>query len=163
MWAQIPTAMRGALKTITVENGANPTDAEWAVKYNRPDFASAATGGNGQATFWRGTQYLREEFFLHEFGHVLGQTYSTKNDMIPDDWAEAIAADNRQVTEYSTAAPAEDFAESFWIYTTLRNGGMPRLQDGPTTLAEFQARWPKRGAILDAIFSGERRPAGKAT
>jgi hypothetical protein len=156
LWAEIPPAMRGVLHQVRIEPGANPQDEEWAKTYNSPGFKSAATGGNGQTTFWSGTDNLQEEYFLHEFGHVLGQTYSSKNAMTPDGWDEAIAADNAVPTDYAKSSPAEDFAESFWLYLTLRNGQVPRYMPfGPKNPAEFTQRYPRRAAILDAIFDGK--------
>lgn len=161
LWATIPPALRGALKTIAVDDGANPTDAYWAEQYKTPNFESAATGGNGAATFWHGKKYLKQDYFLHEFGHVLGQTYSTKNAMQPDGWEEAIAADAKGITNYGNNSPAEDFAEAFWVYLTLQQGGRVMVADPPQDLAGFAARWPKRAAILDAIFKGELRPVSR--
>ncbi|MDB5098843.1 MAG: hypothetical protein JWM80_3264 [Cyanobacteria bacterium RYN_339] len=156
---EIPAAMRGALKQVKIEPGANPMDAQWAETYHTPGFKSAATGGNGQTTFWSGTENLQEEYFLHEFGHVLGQTYSTKNTMVPDGWEDAIAADPTTVTDYAKSSPAEDFAESFWVYLKLLNGQVPRYMPmGPHTVAEFAERFPKRAAVLESIFKGELKP-----
>ncbi len=158
LWAMIPPALRGALKTISVDDGPNPTDEYWAKEYKNPDFTSAATGGNGATNFWHGTKFLKEDYFLHEFGHVLGQTYSSKNTMVPDGWEDAMAADNRSVTRYGENSPTEDFAESFFVYLTLQKGGRVTIADPPADLAGFVARWPRRAAILDAIFRGELRP-----
>jgi hypothetical protein len=156
LWAEIPPAMRGVLHEVKIESGANPQDAEWAEKYHTPGFKSAATGGNGQTTFWSGPDNLQEAYFLHEFGHVLGQTYSTKGTLVPDGWEDAITADNAVPTDYAKSSPAEDFAESFWLYLTLRNGQAPRYMPfGPKTPAEFAERYPQRAKILDAIFDGK--------
>ena len=159
LWAMIPVPLRSALKTITVADGPNPTDAYWAEAYKNPEFTSAATGGNGATNFWHGTKFMKEEYFLHEFGHVLGQTYSTSNALIPDGWADAMAADNRTVTRYGENSPAEDFAESFMVYLKLQKGDRVTINDPPADLAGFAARWPRRAAILDAIFRGDRRPS----
>lgn len=161
LWAMIPPAMRSALKTIRVEDGANPTDAEFAVKYNTPDFVSAASAANGLASFWHGTKYLQADIFLHEFGHVLGQTYSTTSDLAPDGWRDAIQADARTVTKYGDNNPTEDFAEAFWVYVTLLRGRPVHLEDAPKDLQAYRDRWPARAAMLDKMFAGEIRPATK--
>jgi hypothetical protein len=159
LWAMIPPALRGALETITVDEGANPTDAEFGRQYDKPDFVSAASAANGAATFWHGTKYLQEDVFLHEFGHVLGQTLSTKNELFPDDWPAAIAADARSVSSYGDTNATEDFAEAFWVYMTLRRGGRPTNDGLPATLDAFASAYPRRAAILEAVFRGDLRPA----
>lgn len=161
LWALIPPAMRSALQTIKVEDGANPTDAHFAEAYKLPDFVSAASAANGLASFWHGTKHLEADTFLHEFGHVLGQTYSTKNELVPDGWPEAVSADARGVSKYGDTNPTEDFAESFGTYVTLLRGRPVRQENPPKDLADFRGRWPARAALLDAMFTGEIRPATK--
>lgn len=158
LWTQLPASMRGVLKQVHTVDGPNPTDAEWAKTYNSPNFTSAASGGNGAATFWNGTGNLTAEYFFHEFGHVLGQTLSTTPDMVPDGWAEAKQADGNAVSNYGQASINEDFAEAFAVLMAVRLGQLPRVGNPPATPAEFAERFPHRAALLDAIFRGERRP-----
>jgi len=54
--------------------GRNPADAYWAERYNRPDFVSAATAGDGGVRMWnrRGDvlgPLASRDSLMHEFGH----------------------------------------------------------------------------------------------
>jgi hypothetical protein len=158
LWQQLPDHLRGLLKQVHVEEGANPTDADWGRRYNLPEFTSAASGGNGAATFWHGERHVADDVFFHEFGHVLGQAFSTTADFVPDGWGPAKEADATSVSTYGDASLSEDFAEAFAIFMTLRSGGVPRIADPPASLAEFEQRYPGRAGILQAIMRGERRP-----
>ncbi|MEB3222796.1 MAG: hypothetical protein VKS61_12040 [Candidatus Sericytochromatia bacterium] len=155
---QLPGNLRGLLKQVHVEEGANPTDAEGGRKYDMPAFTSAASGGNGAATFWHGDRHVTEEVFFHEFGQVLGQAFSTTSDFVPDGWAAAREADGAGVSTYGDASLNEDFAEAFAIWMTVRNGQLPRVANPPASLLEFGQRFPARAAILQSIMRGERRP-----
>jgi len=50
--------------------GRNPEDSHWAVQYNRPDFRSAFTAGDGAVYAWSKVTGLSYDSSLrHEFGH----------------------------------------------------------------------------------------------
>lgn len=156
LYDQMPQRLRGVLKTIEINNGANPQDAYWEQTYNMKGFVSAATGGGEVIHFWNGDRNMWDDVFHHEVGHLVGQRLSTKNTMWPDGWEEAIAADGKTVTDYSKASPAEDFAESWSTYTRLKagkkvysNGAM--LQD----VADFETKFPARAKMLAAAWEVE--------
>lgn len=159
LYAQVPDHLRMAIKDLAIEAGPNPQDAEWAVKYNMPGFTSAATGGNGKATFYNGARNLNMDIFHHEFGHIMGQRFSTQNKLFPDDWEAAIAGDANIVTSYGATNTDEDFAESWWMYMMLRLEQRVRAHEAPQNLEEFGQKFPRRKAILDAIYEGTRKPA----
>jgi hypothetical protein len=154
--SQIPGPLRPVLHEMAIDNGSDPDDPTFAKQFGLASFTSAATGGNAGMTFWHGDNNLAPGVFFHEFGHSLGQQFSTKHTMVPDGWEEAIAKDGRTVTEYAKTDADEDFAETWMTYLLIRNGQPPRL--GPQTLAEFTQQFPARAAIVEAIFEGSRKP-----
>lgn len=158
LWGQLPARLRHLLQNLHVVDGPNPTDGEWAKIYNMPGFSSAASGGNGAATFWNGISNLNAEVFFHEFGHVLGQAFSKTEDFAPADWAAAIKSDPEPVSNYAKASLNEDFAETVTVYLLLQQGRLPRVGNPPVSLADFEQRFPHRSAILKEIFEGVRTP-----
>lgn len=157
LYTQVPEHLRSSLKTLHIDKGASPTDEAFAKQYNMPDFKSAATAGNGGISFWHGTQYVQDAIFHHEFGHVIGQRYSTDGrNLYPDGWEEAIAKDGKQVTDYAKVNPTEDFAETWWIFVTLKQGR--KVDNQPPTLDEFKAQYPHRAAVLEGIYANTLKP-----
>lgn len=154
LYDQVPARLRGVLKTVDIEDGANPQDAYWAETYKMPNFVSAASASQGVTHFWNGQRSLWDDTFHHEFGHSLGQALSTKNGFTPDGWEEAIASDAVTPTDYSKASPAEDFAESWSAYIRVKEG-KTAYYAGVKDLAAFTQRFPARAKLLEAIYTGE--------
>ncbi len=165
-YSQQPENLREAVETIAVETGRNPQDALWAEAYGRPDFVSAATGGDGTITFWNGMSNLSETNFNHEFGHNIGsavrqlqnqesaeagtllqsqlqdlQTGDGNSPYVPRGASQAASSDGNAVSEYGQSSIAEDFAE---FYSQYRNA----TEEGPEALAHLKSRYPARYSLL---------------
>ncbi|HEY9765193.1 MAG TPA: hypothetical protein V6C82_02475, partial [Chroococcales cyanobacterium] len=153
-YARIPEHLRPVVKNIAIDPGSNPMDAYWAKQYNMENFTSAATGANGSVNFYHGTKYFMEDYFNHEFGHNVGQAYSTKNTLIPDNWEAAVKADGQVVTDYAKSSPAESFAEAWMTYMSIKGG-----QKFPLTEQDFKQKYPNQAKVLESIYSGEVKPS----
>jgi hypothetical protein len=162
-YSQQPENVRGAVSTINIEPGRNPSDEYWAEEYDTPGFTSAATGGGGTITFWNGSQYIQEGVFDHEFGHNIGSAVRQEQDEetggfggflnkiedflsgdnrstnIPRGSSEA--ARNDSISDYGDNAIAEDFAETWEAY-------IDAVEGGPEALEEFRTTYPERYALI---------------
>jgi hypothetical protein len=170
-YSQQPENVQGAVNTINIEPGRNPSDEYWAEEYDTPGFTSAATGGGGTITFWNGSQYVQEGIFDHEFGHNIGSavrneqnaetgwfgdvvnsivdsiTGDADSQNVPRGYSQAAEGDGNSVSDYGDNAIAEDFAETWEAYSTA-------LEQGPKALAAFQLQYPDRYAlIVDEVLS----------
>lgn len=165
-FSQQPENLRGAVDTLRVEMGENPSNAYWQKEYNRPDFESAATGGSGTITFYRGLSHLKKRTFNHEFGHNVGEAVRREQDReakasrrlgaerrldretgdsqgsnFPRGYSRALEADHRQVSGYGDSSPGEDFAEFYEAYRAASERGEPSLR-------EFTEQYPHRSQLL---------------
>ncbi|HBN07537.1 MAG TPA: hypothetical protein DD435_02445 [Cyanobacteria bacterium UBA8530] len=156
-FSRVPAALQGSLKTVNLKDGPNPSDDYWAKQYNVEGFSSAATGGNGNVTFYKGTNNVKDDYFDHEFGHNLGQRFSTKNVLYPDDWEAAVQADGEVVSHYAKSNAAEAFAEAWMTYMRVMNrDDLEFRYPPPPTPEEFREKYPRQAKIIEEIYSGER-------
>ncbi len=172
--SQQPEKLRGAVDTVRVELGDNPSNAHWEKEYGRPGFESAATGGGGTITFYQGLSHLKQNTFHHEYGHNIGESVRHAQDReakvlgtsgavgnldretgdargtgFPRGYSQALAADNRQVSSYGDASTGEDFAEFYAAHRTAANQGEAQLK-------EFTEQYPNRSRLLQTeVFSRE--------
>ena len=155
--AETPPGLRPALKSLSVEDGANPQDDYFARKYGMPGFQSAATAGGGHITFWNGTQNLQRDVLNHEMGHVVAEGLNDRSGnwttgpngeyvTAPKGWPEAATSDHREVSSYGQVHLSEDFAEAWKSYQEAR-----RL--GPASTEDFRNRYPNRAALLDQVLA----------
>lgn len=152
---QISPKHRKVVKLIEIHNEANPMDAYWEKTYNMPGFVSAATATQSKIQFWNGNRNMYEATFHHEVGHLVGQRLSKKGDsFVPEGWEDAAKADAKVPTSYAGASMVEDFAESYSVYVTLRNG-RPAYAAGTKDLAEFEEKYPNRAKLLAAFYEAE--------
>lgn len=158
--SQVPGALACSVKTIEVKDGPNPQDAYWAQQYNMPGFRSAATGGSGTITFYNGTDNLLnptmgQNYFHHEYGHNIGQRFSSDRELVPDNWETAVREDGEVATNYAKSSPSEAFAEAWATYQDLQSG--KRLTRFPN-LEEMRQKMPRQTAFIEAVVRGEQRP-----
>ncbi len=153
-FVKVPPHLQRALKSVELEVDANPSDAYWAEVFGQSTFASAATAGGGNITFWKLAENpynLSEGTFNHEMAHLIGAGYSTSRtrhaEMIPPGWEDAIKADAKAISDYGSNNANEDFSEAWRAYLFARRT--------PEMLKEFQEKYPNRARILEAIFKGE--------
>lgn len=180
--AAAPDAMRAKILSIDLLDGHNPQDEIWAQRYDRPDFTSGATGGNGHMTFYVGNE--TEGAFFHELGHITGTDGGAPDDQA---WAAAIRADDgiddrilpkgaevvandehvlldgtRGVTDYAddsyraSGSEGEDWADSVMLWlASRRTGGLVtvRTADGRERTYDFADLYPGRAAILEAYYA----------
>jgi hypothetical protein len=155
--AEQPQVLRGALVTVGVEAGASPVDEVWASTFQRPGFSAGGTASNGVVTYWHAPEVLDEGIFEHEFGHAVAQHFTLDGSFTPAGWDAAVKNDGKSISEYGNSNSAEDFAESWRVFSGARVG-RPTASGDPATLEEFVARFPNRAKIIQAIASGERAP-----
>lgn len=129
-------------------------DPYWADKYGKPDFKSAASGGDGAVMVYGG-RALSVGTLAHESAHNLAtEIYGGTNPapdsiLLPDgfrtsvetEWAWIIDEGESVVSEYASVAPDEDFAETFRSYVMDKAG-----------LAE---KHPMRFALVEKLLRGE--------
>jgi hypothetical protein len=146
----LPKKSRAALKQIVLNPVVNPKDAEWAVRYKRPNFHSYMTGGStGIMTIYPSAAaspmpsagYMRGTM-VHEVGHTITDkgwgTDTTKGKW--KTWATAMAADRVSVSAYANVSIHEDVAETIQAYESTK---------GTPAFNEYRAIVPHRFAILD--------------
>lgn len=159
--------------------GANPNDAHWAVEFNMPDFTSGAAAGERSVIFWNRDRItgVNSSTMRHETGHNVDHEYAEPLGLGSDSitWRAAVANDRLRpptvaqfdqrggnhrihaepqresgVSDYGARAPAEDFAESFEMYTRGRIG--VGVIDGQQVDVYFRDLYPERAAIFDRLF-----------
>lgn len=173
-------SQRRAQRGLAVLKGQNPADAHWAVKFDKPGFKSAATGGGGGTTFW-GTE-PRPGLILHEYGHNLDnllaagtpQRYFSKingwddlasNDQVSSTFfsnagfqgsipGHAVSPGTPGVTSYGALNRQEDFAESVRLYLADQHNGYLgyAIDGGQQVSVRFADVFPERSLELDRIF-----------
>ncbi|MBN8233083.1 hypothetical protein JYK02_36770 [Corallococcus macrosporus] len=152
-YSETPEDLRGSLERVVIKKDPDPDNA-------------AARAGDGTITFYNGGEYVTDDIFHHEIGHLIGRQVENANDTwlsrileqyagepppIPDGWAEAAAADGNHLNEYTedsfndSGVYTEDFAEAWSEY-------MRALDGGPKALAEFERTYPGRSEILEDIY-----------
>jgi hypothetical protein len=165
-FSQQPENLRGAVDTVRIESGPNPSNTYWAEKYNQADFKAAATGGGGTITYYEGLTHLVKRTFDHEYAHNIGEAVRKEQDReakaarktgavrrldretgdaqghnFPRGYSQALQADNQAVSNYGDHAPGEDFAEFYAAYRSAAGKGEVALQ-------EFTEKYPHRSRLL---------------
>jgi hypothetical protein len=154
-YTQTPWTLRSGLRKLTI----NRTQYTPIGGYNAP-----AHGGGGTINFWDGLNYLaNSETFIHEMGHIIGQSKSTSGTFVPPRWADAAKKDGNFPSEYASDTVtksarqnyAEDFADTWKGYVTARAAGNAVLE-------RFRTQFPARTSIVEAIFDQQASPATAA-
>lgn len=152
--SQMPPRFYHLLESISVEPGGTMGNVAGRREGNRFRFF--------------GQENLNEGNFTHEYGHLVGSALESAQDgwiqwalgpqeprvfpnrshSAPDNWADAMARDQRQVSTYAQETPGmeEDFAEFFTAYHEARESGgdaLPRLREA----------YPARAEIMRAVWS----------
>jgi hypothetical protein len=138
----IPPSIWDVNKRIIMSTQRNDADAMWAVRYNKPDFRSLATGGDGQIVVYNG-EYLDSGSFYHEAGHNLAtrEWGSTHPDTISR-YGQAQRAE-KPVSNYGSNSSAEDFAEAVKLYVS------------PWSKKRFKKEFPLKHSALEEIIKGQ--------
>lgn len=150
-YSETSPELRGSLHTVTVSPDPKINDITGGAT------SATATFNTGNITFHEGDKYLNADTFHHELGHLIGADqpggfgpFSLFGDAAPEGWGEAAAQDGNFVTPYAESGHTqndsynEDFAESWAAYMTA-------VDEGPSALDAFAARYPARFAILEGL------------
>lgn len=151
--ASLPKSSRDLINSLTVNPGANPSDAYWGKIYNQPGFRSYMTAGAAGDVNVYPSQYPHHQgvftdSLVHETGHTASQRAFGVDHRGPgwNAWRAAAAADGLVPSTYARSSPQEDFAETLALYQGTRNN--------PATAAELRRLFPERFRILDGMFGG---------
>lgn len=146
----LPSSARAMVKQIILSPGPNPDDAYWSATYNQPNFHSYMTAGAaGIIRIYpnrAGVPLPNDNFMRGTLIHETGHTWANRTwgpDRRKGKWAEwraAMAADRAAISEYAKSSIAEDFAETFQAYWSLKGT--------PAFLAR-KAALPHRFAMLE--------------
>ncbi len=148
-YSETPEEYRGELDEVVITSDTYETDT------GQP--AAASAGGN-KMTFYNNGDFLTEEVFHHEMGHLAGRKAENSNDgffddwfgepsPVPPGWDDAARSDGNFVGEYAEADHdvdgdyTEDFAEAYAHY-------MQAVDEGPEAVEAFQEQYPARYEIL---------------
>ncbi len=158
--AEIPIQSRAAITRVDLHPKANPDDAIWQAdpKYNPTGaaFVSHMTAGSdGIVDVFPSTANSSvielETALIHETGHALSNKKwgddTTKAKW--NDWRAARTADGVSVSTYADSSDAEDFAESWVLFSTAY---------GTALEAEVRALIPNRVKLMDAFM--QNKPTG---
>jgi len=162
--AEIPVQSRAAITRVDLHPKANPDDAHWKAdpNYNPSgaDFVSQMTcGSDGIVDVFPHTANTNlielETTLIHETGHAISNKAwgddTTKAKW--DDWRKARTADGISVSTYGDSSDAEDFAESWMLFSTAY---------GTPLEAEVRTLIPNRVKLMDTFIqykdTGEKRP-----
>jgi hypothetical protein len=154
-FTQTPAPLLSGLRKLII----NRTQYTPIGGYNAP-----AHGGSGTINFWDGLNHLtNSDTFIHEMGHIIGQSNSPSGTFEPPGWAEAAKKDGNFPSEYASDTVtksagqnyAEDFADTWKGYVNARAQGI-------VSLAGFRSQFPARTAIVAAIFNRQPRAANPA-
>jgi uncharacterized protein YukE len=127
LFNQLPDALKNNIKVVTFMDINNPDDYYWETVYGIPGFTSAATGGNGNITFWEPGQHSKSDDSIlttmrHEAAHNLDQAIGGGTRFSEtQEWQDIIDADfavsgQLSPTSYGLTHVREDFAESVAMY-----------------------------------------------
>jgi len=110
-----PEKLTKSTKRIVFTDQPNKKDEYWAKKYNRPNFKSQATGGDGIVHVYNGGR-IPKSTMAHEMGHNVAQ--SLWGSFHPPESSRYGQAQKKEppVSKYGASAPGEDFAEAVKLY-----------------------------------------------
>jgi SPP1 gp7 family putative phage head morphogenesis protein len=147
-WIQdgwFPDSLKKHTKNVYFSNQRNSSDSYWEIKYNMPDFKSAATGGDGDVVVYNG-EMIGHGSAAHEMAHNLANAiYGTTTPPRTSDFGKA-AFNTKSPTEYGNSSDAEDFAESMRLYIRINNG----LENESTK--DFRENYPDRHRIMQKLI-----------
>ena len=150
--AMVPEVGRALIESVTLNPVQNPDDEFWAEEYDREGFRSYMTAGAaGEVTIYPSRSARDETSAAASLKHEIGHTWSHQqwghdtDDERWRPWREAMESDRVSVSNYATADPSEDVAETVQAYTATK--GTPEHD-------EFRRLVPARFAILDEHFGG---------
>jgi SPP1 gp7 family putative phage head morphogenesis protein len=148
-WIQdgwFPDSLKKHTKNVYFSNQRNSSDSYWEIKYNMPDFKSAATGGDGDVVVYNG-EMIGHGSAAHEMAHNLANAiYGTTTPPRTSDFGKA-AFNTKSPTEYGNSSDAEDFAESMRLYIRINNG----LENESTK--DFRENYPDRHRIMQKLIN----------
>lgn len=161
-WSHYPPELRGDLHTVRVHEGSDPH-----YDPNDPDSVDAAArAADGTISFYHGTQFLNQDVFDHEYGHVIGDATEDRQaspwerfrewvnghevdepseQFIPEGYSDAIEADGNEVSDYGTGNPTEDWGDFWREYVQA-------AREGPEALARLEAEHPERFQIAEGVY-----------
>jgi hypothetical protein len=152
--AELPPNVRATIKEVRVNPGANPDDAYWQAKYKDPGHVSYMTAASDgvidiYSTGARASLPVMVTSMIHETGHVIsGQAWGDDtNDPRWGPFKSAIAKDGIVASSYGKSSPADDFAEGWALYSTVK--GTPQE-------ADVRALMPERFKLFDQLSAGPR-------
>jgi SPP1 gp7 family putative phage head morphogenesis protein len=147
-WIQdgwFPDSLKKHTKNVYWSNQRNKRDEYWEIKYNIPNFTSAATGGDGDVVVYNG-EMLGHGSAAHEMAHNLANViYGDTTPPRTSDFGKA-AFNTKSPTEYGNSSDAEDFAESMRLYIRINNG----LENESTK--DFRENYPDRYRIMQKLI-----------
>ena len=144
----VSPAQLDKIPSVVASPNPNPSDAYWAVEYNKPGFTSAATGGTSGVTFYPSNNWSQEftdSTMIHEGGHTYSQDLWNNNDT-KKAWQKAIDDDKRAPSGYAESSINEDFSESLVMYS---------LSKGTSCEATAKTLYPNRYKTLDGLFGAK--------
>lgn len=162
-WSHYPPELRGDLHTVRVHAGSDPHHDP-----NDPDSVDAAArAADGTISFYHGTQFLNQDVFDHEYGHVIGDATEDRQaspwerfqewvnghevdedpaeQFIPEGYSDAIEADGNEVSDYGEGNPTEDWGDFWREYVQA-------YREGPEALARLEAEHPERFQIAEEVY-----------
>ena len=152
--ANLPANVRAQIKEVRVNPGANPDDAHWQAAYNNPNHVSYMTASSaGVVDIYpaggKASQQVMETSMVHETGHIIsGRVWGDDtNDPRWGTYKAAMAKDNVVASGYGRSSPADDFAEGWALYNTVK--GKPQE-------AELRALMPERWKLFDQLSAPAR-------
>jgi hypothetical protein len=162
--AEIPVQSRAIIKRVDLHPKPNPDDAIWQAdpNYNPSggEFVSHMTcGSDGIVDVFPANANANlvevETTLIHETGHAISNTRwgddTTKAKW--NDWRTARTADGISVSKYGDSSDAEDFAESWMLFSSAY---------GTALEAEVRILIPNRVKLMDTFVehkdTGAKRP-----
>jgi hypothetical protein len=152
--AEIPVQSRAAITRVDLHPKPNPDDAIWQAdpNYNPSggEFVSHMTcGSDGIVDVFPSTANAKlievETTLIHETGHAISNKRwgddTTKAKW--DDWRKARTADGISISQYGDSSDAEDFAESWVLFSTAY---------GTALEAEVRTLIPNRAKLMDTFI-----------
>jgi hypothetical protein len=158
--AEIPIQSRAAITRVDLHPKANPDDAIWQAdpKYNptgAPFVSHMTCGSDGIVDVFPSSANASlielETTLIHETGHAISNKAwgdDTKKAKW-DAWRKARTDDGVSVSTYGDSSDAEDFAESWMLFSTAY---------GTALEAEVRTLIPNRVKLMDSFMQNKPTP-----
>jgi hypothetical protein len=153
--AKLPPEVRAGIKQVVLNPVENPDDAYWRQQPGfDADHVSAMTANARTGTvnvFPVQNSYQPQSMattFAHEVGHFVHRGNGQRSDFNHpawDPWKQAIASDKSAASKYAKNNPAEDFAESYALYS---------MSKGTPAHDAYRKIMPERFKLLDQMYGG---------